>query len=151
MKLTKYNPRSPFHRLQNDMDSLFNYWPTFPSLDESDESTSLMHNWAPSIDLKEEDDRYVLTADVPGVDAKDIEITMEDDVLTIQGERTIRDEKEENGYKRTERVQGKFYRRFTLPDSIDGEGITAKSNNGVLMLVIPKHEKVKPRRITVNT
>jgi HSP20 family protein len=101
------------------------------------------------VDIKEEGQRYVLYADLPGVDSKDIEITQENGVLTIRGERRFEDEEHRSHYRRIERVYGSFYRRFTLPDAADAEGITARSRNGVLEVVIPKHEKVLPRKITV--
>ena len=107
-------------------------------------------HWRPAVDIKEEADRFVIMADLPGVDPGDIEITMENGVLSIKGERKseIRDEKE--GYKRVERVSGTFYRRFSLPDSADAERIAAKGKDGVLEVSLPKHEKVQPRRIAVN-
>jgi HSP20 family protein len=106
-------------------------------------------NWAPAVDIKEEADAYVLYADLPGVDPKHIEVHMENGVLTIKGERTTESKQEEDSYTRIERVTGSFYRRFTLPESVDAEKISAKSQNGVLEVRIPKQEKVQPRRITV--
>lgn len=106
-------------------------------------------NWAPAVDIKEEADAYVLYADLPGVDPKDIEVHMENAVLTIKGERTTESKEEQDNYSRIERVTGSFYRRFTLPETVDAEKISAKSYNGVLEVRIPKQEKVHPRRITV--
>ena len=106
-------------------------------------------DWVPAVDIKEEDTRFVIHADVPGVDPDDIEVRMEDGVLTIKGERQSEDKEEREGYKRIERVRGSFFRRFSLPDTADAEGITAKAKNGVLEIIIPKHEKVQPRRIEV--
>ena len=150
MKLTTHNPWNSLNRLHSDLDYLFNYWPNISGFGHDDSSTHVMSSWAPSIDLKEED-RYVLEADVPCVESKDIDITMEDGVLTIQGERNLHNMEEDKGYRRTERMQGKFYRRFSLPNTVDGDGIEAKSNNGVLEVIIPKQEKAKPRRITVSS
>lgn len=150
MKLATYNssPWGSLQRVHSDLDNLFKNWPKY---DGEDESTHFMSTWSPSVDIKDEDERYVLTADVPGVSAKDIDITMEDGVLTIQGERNTMSEDEGKDYRRTERFQGKFYRRFSLPDTIDGEGIQAKSKDGVLEIIIPKQEKAKPRRISVSS
>jgi HSP20 family protein len=106
-------------------------------------------NWTPSVDIKEQENDFVIYADIPGVDPKDIEIQMEDGVLTIKGERVTNNAESEDDYKRVERSNGGFYRRFSLPESADAENIKAKSNFGVLELTIPKTEKVKPRRITV--
>jgi HSP20 family protein len=107
--------------------------------------------WAPAVDIKEEDGAYVLHADLPGVDAKDIELHMENGVLTLRGERKSEITEKKGNYQRIERVTGSFYRRFTLPDTADAENISAKSVNGVLEVRIPKQEKVRPRRITVQS
>ncbi len=148
MRLTTYNPWNSLQRVHSDLDSLFKYWPNY---DADDDSTHVMSTWMPSVDIKDEVERYILTADIPGVNAKDIDITMENGVLTIQGERNIHPEDEGKDYLRTERIQGKFYRRFSLPDTVDGEGIHAKSKDGVLEVIIPKQEKAKPKRITVSS
>ena len=103
------------------------------------------------MDIKEEDNRFVILADVPGIDPKDIKVTMEGGVLTLKGERSTQTEEEREGYKRIERARGTFYRRFSLPDSADAEGIKAKGKDGVLEIAIPKHERVQPRRITVQS
>jgi HSP20 family protein len=91
----------------------------------------------------------VLHADVPGVDPTDIELQMENGVLTLRGERKSEVKEEKDNYHRVERVTGSFYRRFTLPDTADAENISAKSVNGVLEVRIPKQARVQPRRIEV--
>ena len=101
------------------------------------------------MDIKEEKDRFVLKADVPGVDPTKIEVTMEAGVLTIQGERMLDDPQDRDEYKRMERRYGTFYRRFSLPDTADAEKISATGKNGVLEVAIPKKEKAQPRKITV--
>lgn len=106
-------------------------------------------DWAPAVDIVEEKDRFVLRADVPGVMPSDIDVSMEDGVLSISGERRTHKEEEIEGLKRFERVSGKFYRRFTLPETADAEGISARSANGILEVSIPKQPEVQPRRITV--
>jgi len=118
--------------------------------EEGESGHVVASDWVPAVDIKVEQDRYVILADLPGVDPKTIDITMENGVLTLRGERASESEEARAGYKRVERVRGTFYRRFTLPDSVDTESITARGNNGVLEIVIPKHEKVQPRRIAVN-
>lgn len=116
----------------------------------NDDNAAVATDWIPAVDIREETDRYVLRADVPGVDPANIEITMEAGVLTIRGERADERIVESDGYHRIERVSGRFFRRFTLPDTADAENISATGRNGVLELVIPKHAKVQPRRIQVN-
>mgnify|MGYP000323128449 CR=1 FL=1 len=95
------------------------------------------------------DHRFILRADVPGVAREDIDISMEDGILTIAGERQTAKHEEAVGVKRFERVSGRFYRRFTLPETADAEGIAARSANGILEVTIPKLPEVQPRRITV--
>lgn len=106
-------------------------------------------DWAPAMDVKEEDDRYVISADVPGVDPGEIEITMEAGVLTIKGKRSAKPEEETAAYTRLERAHGEFERRFNLPEGADAEGIFASSSHGVLSVSIPKKPEPKARRIEI--
>ncbi len=106
-------------------------------------------DWVPSVDIKEGKEAYEVSADVPGVDPKDIDVSLEDGVLTVKGERKAEHKDEGDGYTRTERVYGSFYRRFTLPDTADADNISAKTEHGVLKLRIPKKDKVLPKKITV--
>ena len=107
--------------------------------------------WIPSVDVHETADRYVVRADLPGVDPKNIEITAEDGVLTLKGERQAqkRENAQDGGLERLERVAGSFVRRFTLPETAQADAITATHSNGVLELSIPKQPKREPRRIKV--
>lgn len=149
MNVVRYEPWGLLRRFQDDVNKLFGEYPT-GSGGEGDRSSIATSSWAPAVDIKEEDNRFVLKADIPGVEPKDIEVTMADGVLTIKGERKHESEEEANGYKRVERSYGTFYRRFSLPDTADAESISAKGKDGVLEVVIPKHDKVQPRRITVS-
>lgn len=114
--------------------------------DTSDIATS---QWMPRVDIKEESERFLIQADIPGVDPKDIEIHMEKGVLTIKGERKIETKEETDTYSRTERQHGTFHRRFALPESADHDGIEASGHHGVLEIVIPKKPAETPRRIEV--
>jgi len=105
--------------------------------------------WAPAVDIVEEKDRFLLWADVPGVDRSDIDVSMEDGVLTIAGERHTDKPDDATGVRRFERVSGRFHRSFTLPETADAEGIAARSANGILEVSIPKLPEVQPRRIAV--
>jgi HSP20 family protein len=142
-------------RTQSDPLSLMNQWRrdierVFNSVEDGvtrGEVTAAA--WAPAVDVKEEQGAYVVRADVPGVDPKDIALDMENGVLTLRGERKSEVKEEKENYHRIERVAGTFYRRFTLPDTADAESISAKYTNGVLEVRIPKQEKVLPRRIEV--
>jgi len=149
MALIRYEPYSLLDQLQKEVSRLS---PWDPSAREgvSDDSDIAVSHWRPAVDIKEEQDRYIIRADLPGVEAKDIEITMENGVLTPKGERASDKTEEREGYRRIERVRGTFYRRFSLPDTADADKIEARSKDGVLEIVLPKHEKVQPRRISVN-
>jgi HSP20 family protein len=105
--------------------------------------------WAPAVDIIEEKDRFVLHADVPGVNPADIDVSMDAGVLTVSGVRNAEPRSEDSDRRRTERATGQFSRRFTLPETTDTEGVTAKIDNGILAVVIPKLPVVQPRRITV--
>ena len=118
---------------------------------EEDNSSVVTSHWSPTVDIKEEKHRFVLFADIPGVDPKDIEITMDNGVLTIKGERALESEEERAGYRRMERARGTFHRRFSLPETADAERITARSSHGVLTIDIPKRDLATPRRIEVGT
>ena len=143
MNVVRYEPWSLLRRFQDDMSRVLEDG-------EFDASRLATTQWTPSVDIKEEEDRYVIVADVPGVDPKDIEVTMEDGVLSVKGERVKESSDEAKGYHRVERVHGSFHRRFSLPESANPEGITATGRNGVLEVTIPKQAKLQPRRIEVN-
>jgi len=142
MSLVRYEPwnllnhfsREFDHRLRSNHDQY------------SDVATS---DWSPAVDIKENETAYTLVADIPGVDPKDIDVHMDDGILTVKGERNLNREQESEGYKRVERVNGSFYRRFSLPETVDAEKISAKCKDGVLEVTIPKQEKTQPRKITV--
>lgn len=106
--------------------------------------------WTPRVDIKEEPTRFAIIADIPGVDPKDIEITMEKGVLSIKGERKSEPATENGKLTRTERTHGAFHRRFALPDVADADNIQAVGKNGVLEISIPKRPEIAPRRINVN-
>jgi HSP20 family protein len=151
MALVRYEPWNLFDKFQEELNRLGLFDQYQRDAVDSDNSSVVTSHWRPAVDIREESDRYVIIADLPGVDPKDIEITMEQGVLTIKGERDSKREESHEGYKRVERVRGSFYRRFSLPDSADAEHIEAKGKNGVLEIVLPKHEKVQPRKITVKS
>jgi len=144
--LKTYEPWNVLERMHNDISRLL---AQDVESSNGDGSSVVTSRWTPSVDIKEEPERFVITADLPGVDPKEIEVTMDNGVLTIKGERTTSSRTEDEGYRRVERVYGTFYRRFSLPDYVDAEHISAQSKNGVLELTVPKSEKVKPRRIEI--
>ena len=106
-------------------------------------------SWTPKADVKEKNDHFLVEAELPGVDRKDIKIEVKNDVLTISGERKVEKAEEEDGYERRERYYGSFERSFILPEHVKGEEISAEYKNGILSLKIPKTEEVKPREIEI--
>ena len=148
MSLVSYGSRNPFNKFYQQLNHLAYADNLFV---DNENDHSLTSSWQPAVDIKEEENCFLIVADVPGVDPKDIEITMENGMLTVKGERHSKTEDSNKNYKRTERTSGVFYRRFSLPDTADGEHIEAKGSNGVLEITIPKHEKVQPRRIEVKS
>jgi len=149
MSLIRYEPFTMLDRLHLELNRLGASDRLKGDLENEDKSNVITSHWRPAVDIREEDNRFVILADIPGVNPEDIEITMEDSVLTIKGERTYATEEEREGYKRSERTQGTFYRRFSLPDTTDADKIEASGKNGVLEIVLPKQEKVQPRKISV--
>jgi len=143
MSLIRYNnPWNLLNTLQREL------YPEASRLNDDDASVSTA-SWAPSVDISEDDKAFTLVADIPGVDPKDIEISMEKGVLTIKGERSSENVEEGKNFRRVERQSGQFYRRFTLPDSADADNIEAKSEHGVVTITIPKQEVAISRRIEV--
>jgi HSP20 family protein len=144
MSLVKYEPWLGARQLQNDINRLFSNWNT-------NDSNGVTADWIPSVDINEFDDKFQLYVDVPGVEPKDVEITLESGVLTITGERFKQAGKEAENviHRRTERGSGRFYRRFILPDTVDAERVKATDRHGVLEILIPKQAKAQPRRIEV--
>ena len=105
--------------------------------------------WTPAVDILEEDDGFLVRADVPGVEPADIDVSLDNDILSISGQRGSATADDDNARQRVERVTGRFSRRFRMPDTVDADGITARCNNGILEVVIPKAPDVPARRITV--
>lgn len=143
MNVVRYDPWNLMNQLHRDLDRLF----VRPYDDGSDEPANA--RWAPPVDIHEEEDHFALTADVPGVASDDIDITMERGVLTLSGQRKTTREDAASGLNRVERVVGRFYRRFALPESADATNIEAKLNDGVLTIRIPKQAEIQPRRIEI--
>ena len=118
---------------------------------EGDQSDVVTSEWAPRVDIREEARRFVIEADIPGVDPKDIEVNMDKGVLSIRGERKTEHKVENGKYTRVERAHGVFHRRFALPDSANPDGITATGRHGVLEISIPKRPETTPRKIEIQT
>lgn len=139
--MTIYHPLRSLGQLQREMNRFF-------EPDNNDEFRN--SDWTPAVDVKEEAERFLIRADLPGVDPKAIELHIEKGMLSIYGERENETKDEREGYKRIERMHGSFYRRFSLPDNVDSDNIKADSRHGVLEISIPKKDAGQPRKITVN-
>lgn len=146
MSVVRYEPWGLINQLHGEIDRLFDRRPSRHT-DKHDRPAA--SDWMPAVDIREEDSRFVIHADVPGVKAEDIDVQMEKGVLTIKGQRESEAAAEREGYKRVERVRGSFFRRFALPESADAQAISASCRDGVLEIVIPKQTEVQPKRIKV--
>lgn len=144
MSLVSYEPWLGVRQLQDDINRLFSGWST-------NDSSGATADWIPNVDINEFENRFQLFVDVPGVDPKNVEITLESGVLTITGERFAQAAKDDEAVirRRSERGTGRFYRRFILPESVDAEKVKAADRHGVLEITIPKQAKAMPRRIEV--
>jgi HSP20 family protein len=151
MAIVRYEPWHVVNRLHQTLDQVFNNQFSNDALSSPEASSSPSVSWVPRVDIHEEKDRFVVLADVPGVEPKDIDITAENGVLTVRGERRAEKRETENGYERVERVSGAFLRRFTLPEGANTDSIKAKQTNGVLEVTIPKTPAVQPRRISIDS
>lgn len=144
MTMMRYEPWTLLNQVARELEKS---WSAQRADDESSAATS---GWSPAVDIKESESQFVIYADVPGVNPKDIEISMENGVLTIRGERLAEIREEKSSFKRVERVYGSFYRRFSLPDIADAENISANGKNGVLEIVIPKRPSAQARKIQIH-
>ena len=144
--MVRQDPWSLMPRLKDEINKLFG------DVQESDGSSSATATWIPAVDIHEFTDRFELYVDVPGVSANSVDLTLEDGVLTLSGERVHRSANGdgEPHYRRTERSQGRFYRRFVLPDTVDSNKVNATGKDGVLTVTIPKQAKALPRRIQIS-
>jgi HSP20 family protein len=148
MNVTRFEPWSLVDRLHRDLGLLDQIAGRgLRTGYENGEQT--VADWVPAIDIVEEKERFVLRADLPGVSAEDIDISMDKGLLTISGERREEKNEQAEGLHRIERATGKFYRRFSLPETVNSDGIAARSVNGILEVSIPKQPQVQARRITV--
>ena len=144
MALVRWEPVRELNSLQSEMNRLFN---TF--FDTPTGGGNGPRRFIPSMDLTETDTHYVLKADLPGVSESDVSIELEDNVLTVAGERKEEHEEKKEGYHRVERSFGQFRRSLTLPEGVDPEAIAATFDKGVLEIRVPKPEERKPRRVAI--
>jgi HSP20 family protein len=145
MAIIRWDPFRDLMTLREKMNRLFEE--TFITRGEEKELVS--GSWTPSVDIYETENTLVLSAEVPGIEENDIEIKIENNTLTLHGERQFEKETKEENFHRIERAYGSFHRSFTLPNYIDQDKIKAEHENGVLKITMPKKKEMKPRKVKV--
>lgn len=145
MALIRWEPARELNSLQSEMNRLFN---TF--FDVPPANGASVRRWAPAMDLVETEDHFILRADLPGLTEGDVSIELEDNVLTLSGERSSEDEERREGYYRVERATGTFSRSLTLPEGVEPDGVEASFEHGVLEIRVPKPEERKPRKVSIS-
>ncbi len=138
MNQMRYEPWTPAGTFRREIDRLL-----------QTPSRAAASQWVPAVDIREDENAFVVLMDMPGVEPSEIEIAVENGVLTLSGSRELDHSETADGYNRMERASGKFLRRFTMPDDIDPEAVTARSHNGVLEISLPKSPQTLPRRIEI--
>jgi HSP20 family protein len=147
MALIRWEPVRELGSIQNDMNRLFN---TFFETPTRGNGAPTARRWVPAIDVVENDDEYVLRADLPGIGEDDVKIEVDDNLLTISGERKSEHEERKQGYYRIERSSGAFSRSLTLPEGVDADAVKATFDQGVLEVRVPKPEARKPRKVAIS-
>ncbi|MFQ6108321.1 MAG: Hsp20/alpha crystallin family protein [Candidatus Aminicenantales bacterium] len=145
MAIIRWDPFRDLITLREKMNRLFEE--AFTSRGEEKELIS--SSWTPSVDIYETENALILNAELPGLDENDIEIKIEDNTLSIKGERKFEKETKEENYHRIERAYGSFYRSFSLPSYVDQDMIEAEHENGILKITMPKKPELKPRKVKV--
>ena len=145
MTVTRYDPFRDLRNLQEEVNRLF----TGNVGRSYDDEGIARGSWSPSVDIYEGKDEIVLEAELPGMNREDFELTIENNVITLRGERRFEKKEDTDNYHRVERAYGSFTRSFTLPNTVTGEGASADYRNGVLRVTLPKREETKARRIEV--
>lgn len=147
MNIVRYRPFREFGVLQNEMNRLF---ADFSPRAVNDEET-ISGNWNPKVNIFENKEHLILEAELPGLTRDDFDLTIEDNVLTLKGERTFEKKTDDENYHRVERSYGSFLRSFTLPQTVSTDSADATFENGMLRVAIPKREETKARKIEVKT
>jgi HSP20 family protein len=142
--ITRWDPFHNLSTLQDQVNRLFQS--SFPARSDN----SALTTWAPAVDIYETENELVLKADLPGISEKDLDVRVENNMLTVRGERKFEQQVKEDNYLRVERSYGSFSRSFSLPNTVNTEAIKAEYKNGVLQVVMPKRAESKPKQVKVN-
>ncbi len=143
--LTRWDPYRELNTLQDRMNRLFN-----ASFGEGRDEALTTSSFAPAVDVYEDEHHVTLKIEVPGIDEKDIDVRIENNILTVHGERKMEKEEKEENYRRIERQYGSFTRTFTLPNTVETESVSANYDKGVLKVKLAKKAEAKPKQIKVN-
>lgn len=143
MTLMKWDP-------WREMEGMFDRYTKAVGWPRGDQETLASSDWTPRVDIAETETDFVIRADIPGVDRENVKVSVENGVLTLQGERTTEKEEKDKKFHRVERFTGTFVRRFTVPENVDPDAITAVFKDGTLTLTLPKVEKAKPKAIDIH-
>jgi HSP20 family protein len=149
MALIRWEPAREINSLQQEMNRLFSTFFDTPAAAGTGNGGGL-RRWIPAMDVVETETHFVLRADLPGMSQADVELSLDDNVLTVSGERRTEDEERGEGFYRLERASGAFSRSLTLPEGVDADAIAATFDNGVLEVRIPKPEQRKPRKVSIS-
>jgi len=144
--ITRWDPFREFTTVQDRLNRLFreSYGP------EDREESLITGGFAPPVDVYEDEHNVTLKIEVPGIDEKDMDVRIENNVLTVHGERKFEKEEKEENFRRVERQYGSFTRTFTLPTTVDAEKVSANNDKGILKIVLPKKAEAKPKQVKVN-
>jgi len=147
MSIVRYDPFRDLRTLQEEVNRLFtgNFARTF------DDEGIARGSWSPNVDIYENKDQIVLEAELPGMKREDFDVSVENNIITLRGERHFEKKEDSDNYHRVERAYGSFTRSFTLPNTVSSEGTSADYSNGVLRVTLPKREETKARRIEIKT
>ena len=145
--LTRWDPYKEMDVLHNRLAKFFGLTPA--STTTGGQELMTLAEWAPSVDISEDDKEWLIKAEIPEVKKEDVKVTVENGVLTITGERKFEKEEKDKKYHRIERSYGNFFRSFTLPEGAEGGKVSAEFKNGVLELRLPKNEKAKSKAVEV--
>ncbi|OFV87674.1 MAG: molecular chaperone [Acidobacteria bacterium RBG_16_70_10] len=148
MAIVRWEPFRDLVSIQDRMNRIFDE--AFRVRTGGEEDWALGGNWAPAVDIYEHEGNIVLKAELPGIDPKDVDVRVENNVLTLHGERKVDSEVKREQYHRVERAYGSFTRSFTLPNVVDTEKIKAEYSDGVLRVTLPQREEAKPKQISIS-
>ena len=151
MAIVRWEPFRDLLSLQERMNRLFSEsYRSGGGSQGHEDDWALGGSWAPAVDIYEQDGNIVLKAELPGLDPKDVDIRVENNTLTLRGQRKLDEEVKRDNYHRVERAYGAFTRSFTLPNVVDTEKIKAEYKDGLLRVTLPKREEAKPKQISIN-